>query len=60
MCGICSKYGEIRNAHKFRVREHLAKIPFGRLRRRWQSNIKIDFGYIYIYRVRKGGFVSAS
>jgi hypothetical protein len=38
----CSEHGEVRNACKSLVGEPEDKRPFGRLRRRWEDNIKID------------------
>jgi hypothetical protein len=42
MCGACSTYGERRGAYRVLVRKLEGKRPFGRARRRWEDNIKMD------------------
>jgi hypothetical protein len=44
--GTCSKYGEIRNTHNILVVKSEGKRPFGRPRRRWEDNIRLDLGGI--------------
>jgi hypothetical protein len=34
--------GEMRNVYKILVRKPEGKRPLGRLRRRWEDNIKVD------------------
>ena len=43
MGGTCSAYGVRRGVCRVLVRKHAGKRPLGRLRRRWEDNIKIDF-----------------
>jgi hypothetical protein len=40
--GASSTNGDIRNVYKILVEKSDGKRPFGRRRRRWQDNIKID------------------
>jgi hypothetical protein len=42
MGGACSIYGREESCIKGLVRKHEGKRPFGRPRRRWEDNIKID------------------
>jgi len=42
MSGACSMYGERRGVYRVLVGKPEGKIPFGRLRRRWEDNIKTD------------------
>jgi hypothetical protein len=42
MGGACSKHGVIRCASKILVGKHERKRPHGRLRHRWEDNIKMD------------------
>jgi hypothetical protein len=42
MGGACSAYGERRDVYKVLVRQHEGKRPFGKPRRRWEDNIKIE------------------
>jgi len=39
----CSTYGERTGAHRVLVGKPEVKRPFGRTRRRWKDNIKIEF-----------------
>jgi hypothetical protein len=40
---VCSKHGEKMKAYRFLVEKPEGKRPLGRLRRRWEDNIKIYF-----------------
>jgi hypothetical protein len=42
MGGVCSMHGEKRNAYRILVGNPEGKSPLGRLRRRWEDNIKMD------------------
>jgi hypothetical protein len=42
MGGTCGVHGEIRNAYKILVTKPERKRIFGRLRLRWEDNIRID------------------
>jgi hypothetical protein len=42
MGGACSTYGERRGAYRVLVGNPKGKRPLGRLRRRWEDNIKMD------------------
>jgi hypothetical protein len=42
MGGECSKNGEKRNAYRILVGKPEGNRPLGRLRRRWEDNIKMD------------------
>jgi hypothetical protein len=42
MGGTCGTYGERRNVYRVLVVKPERKIPFGRPRRRWEDNIKMD------------------
>ena len=42
MDGACSTYGEGRGAYKVLVVKREGKRALGRLRRRWEDNIKMD------------------
>ena len=42
MDGACCAYGLGERVHRVLVREPEGKRPLGRLRRRWEDNIKID------------------
>jgi hypothetical protein len=42
MGGACSMYGEKRGACRILVRRPQGRRPLGRLRRRWEGNIKMD------------------
>jgi hypothetical protein len=48
MGGACSAYGEMKNAYKILVGKLEGRKPFGRSRRRWEDNIKIDFREICV------------
>jgi hypothetical protein len=39
----CNMHGEKRNAHRILVGKPEEKRPLGRLRRRWEDNIKMEF-----------------
>jgi predicted RNA-binding protein YlqC (UPF0109 family) len=39
---VCSKHGEKRKAYRILVGKPDGKRPLGRLRRRWDDNIKMD------------------
>jgi hypothetical protein len=43
MVGACSTYGERRGAYRVLMGRTERKRPFGRLRCRWEDNIKMDF-----------------
>jgi hypothetical protein len=38
--------GEMRNTYKFVVRKYKGKISFGRPKRRWQGNVRMDLSEI--------------
>ena len=40
--GTCSAHGERRGVYRVLVGKPLGKRPFGRPRRRWEDNIKMD------------------
>jgi hypothetical protein len=42
MGGVCSTYGEKRGAYRILVGRREGRRPLGRLRRRWEDNIKMD------------------
>jgi len=42
MGGGCSTYGKRRDVYRVLVRKPEEKSPFGRFRRRWEDNIKMD------------------
>jgi hypothetical protein len=42
MGGTCGAYGEERGVHRVFVGKPEGKRPLGRLRRRWEDNIKMD------------------
>ena len=42
MGGACSAYGERRSVYMLLVGKPEGKTPLGRLRQRWENNIKID------------------
>jgi hypothetical protein len=42
MGGACGTYGEERVVHRVLVGKPEGKRPLGRLRRRWEDNIKMD------------------
>jgi hypothetical protein len=42
MGGACGTHGENRNAYGVLMRKPERRIPFGRPRRRWDNNNKID------------------
>jgi hypothetical protein len=42
MGGTCSTHGDMRNAYKILVGEPEVKWPVGRLRHRWEDNIRMD------------------
>jgi len=42
MGGACSKYGDRRGTYRVLVGSPEGKRPFGRPRRRWKDNIKMD------------------
>ena len=42
MVGECSTYGEIRGVYRILVGKPEGKRPLGRLRRRWEDNVKVD------------------
>jgi hypothetical protein len=42
MSGACSAYGEKRGVYRVLVEKPAGKRQFGRLRRRWEDNIKMD------------------
>jgi hypothetical protein len=42
MGGACSAYGERRGVYRVLVGKPEGKRPLGRLRRRWEDNIKMD------------------
>jgi hypothetical protein len=42
MGGACSTYGEKRDAYRILVGRPERRRPLGRLRRRWEDNIKMD------------------
>jgi hypothetical protein len=42
MGGACSTYGERRGANRVLVGKPEGRRPLGRLRRRWEDNIKMD------------------
>jgi hypothetical protein len=42
MGGVCSRYGEKKGAYRILVGEPEGRRQLGRLRRRWEDNIKID------------------
>ena len=42
MGGACSKYGVRRGAYRVLLEKPEGKRPLGRLRRRWEDNIKTD------------------
>jgi hypothetical protein len=42
MGGACSAYGERRGVYRVLVGKSEGKRPLGRLRRRWENNIKMD------------------
>jgi hypothetical protein len=42
MGGACSTYGEKRGAYRILVGRPEGRRPFGRPRRRWEDNIKMD------------------
>jgi hypothetical protein len=42
MGGACSAYGYRRGVYRVLVVKSEGKIPFGRPRRRWEDNIKMD------------------
>jgi hypothetical protein len=42
MGGSCSTYGEGRVVYRFLVRKPEGKRPLGRLRRRWEDNVRMD------------------
>jgi hypothetical protein len=44
----CGTHGEGRGAYRVLVRRSESKRPLGRPRRRWEDNIKLDFGEIGI------------
>jgi len=50
MGGACGAYGEGRGVHRILVEKPEGKRPFGRLRHRWEDNIKMD-----LQEVRRGG-----
>jgi hypothetical protein len=50
MGGACSTYGERRGAYRFLVRKREGKRSFGRARRRWEDNIKMDLHAIGMWR----------
>ena len=43
MGGACGAYVEGRGMHRILVGKPEGKRPLGRLRRRWEDNIKMDF-----------------
>jgi hypothetical protein len=44
--GHVARMGEVRKVYKVLVRKPKGKRPIGRLRRRWEDGIRIDFGEI--------------
>jgi hypothetical protein len=42
MGGVCNIYGEMRGVYRVLMGKPEGKIPFGRPRRRWEDNIKMD------------------
>jgi hypothetical protein len=42
MGGACSTLGELRNTYSILVGKPEVKRPFGRHRRRWEDNVRID------------------
>ena len=42
MGGACSAYGERRGVYRVLVRKPEGKKPLGKLRRRWDNNVKMD------------------
>jgi hypothetical protein len=42
MGAACGAYGEGRGVHRVLVRKSEGKRPLGRLRRKWEDNIKMD------------------
>jgi hypothetical protein len=42
MVGACSTYGENTGAYRVLVGKSEGKRPFGRSKRRWENNIKMD------------------
>jgi hypothetical protein len=42
MGGACRRYGESRCAYRVSVVRYKENRPFGRLRRRWEGNFKMD------------------
>jgi len=42
MGGTCSAYGERRGVYRVLVRKSEGRRPLGRLRPRWEDNIKMD------------------
>ena len=63
MGGACSTYGESRGTYRVLVEKPKGKRPLGRLRRRWDDNIKMDLqevgcgdmDWIYLAQDRAGG-----
>jgi hypothetical protein len=43
MGGTCSRYGERRGIYRGLVGKPEGKRPLGRLRRRWEDNIKMEW-----------------
>jgi len=43
MGGACNTYGDSRGVYRVLVKNPEGKRPLGRLRRRWEDNIKMDF-----------------
>jgi hypothetical protein len=40
--GACSRYGERRGVYRVLLGKHEGKKPLGRMRCRWEDNIKMD------------------
>ena len=47
MSGACNTHGERRGVHKVLVWKFKRKRPLGRLRRRWEDNIKMGLRWVF-------------